>query len=149
METLPARPVNSYSELDRAVCILVATVTSPPEASELLDIPIRTVYDWLAKSGGIAELKDNARTVLGHSMYGTALLVCKQLREKLVDMDTEQLIQALKALSAGAIAPLMAPNQQATAQAGAFLKIQFGDGPNAELIEVPRTSTQTPNPDTE
>ena len=99
--------IRNYTELERTIAVMLASIIGPTDAAKQLDYPTRTVFDWMEKHGGVAELREQARSVLGHSLYTTAVWLCNELRKRAGDMTTEQITKVLPTLTAGAVGPLM------------------------------------------
>ena len=117
--------MRTYSTLERTVAVMLASIIGAGPAAKQLDYPRRTVNDWMEKHGGVAELREAARQVLGHSLYTTAVWLCDELRKRAGDMTTEQITKVLPTRTAGAVGPLM--GSQAESKAAPIL-IQFNNG---------------------
>ena len=85
--------------------ILVAAV-GVAEASRVLGIPPRTIYEWTADIGGVAGLRDRVREALGVTQYALALRVCDEVARRLGEFTPGELLDALRALAVGAVNPV-------------------------------------------
>ena len=95
----------AYSEPERIIALMVVSLVGVNQASKDVNIPVRTLYAWVDKyadGGGVALMREEACKALGHTMFATALECCREIRKRLADMPGDQLLDALKALSAGA-----------------------------------------------
>ena len=133
----------AYPESERVIALMVTSLVGVKQASTDLGIPRRTIYGWLAdmgENGGLAEMQAQARTVLGHTLFATALEVCRELRGRLPKMDDARLLEAVRVLSAGAVSTRSDDESAsgANAQAAAYVEIKIGD----EVIQVARPRTQ-------
>ena len=130
-----------YTELDRVTGLMLASLIGATEAAKELGFPRRTMYLWAEQIGGIAQLTEQSRSVLGHTMYATALEACRQLRAKFASMSGPDLITALKALSVGVLATSDGlPAQQSAAN---VVQILIGDKDHREVIEVNRPDSSS------
>ena len=129
------RDVRSYSTLERTVAVMLASIIGPTEAAKQLDYPRRTVNDWMVNHGGVAELMEAARHVLGHSLYTTAVWLCDELRDRASSMTTEEITKVLPTLTAGAVGPLMGTRDDAKARP-IYIQLNNGRG-GSDSFELP------------
>ena len=134
----PRTDQRNYSKLQQVTAIMLSSLAGTSDASRLLAIPRRTLERWVAECGGLAELRAESGAVLGQSMYATGLVMCQQLKLKAPDMDTDQLIAALRALSVGATLPGLAEGGAMTPSGANVVQILIGDEAHREVIEVNR-----------
>ena len=129
-----------YTELDRITGLMLASLIGATEAAEELGFPRRTMYLWAEQIGGIAQLKEQSRSMLAQTMYATALEACRQLRIKFATMDGSQLTAALQALSVGVLSTPESQLAQSGAQPANVVQILIGDKDHREVIEVARSN---------
>ena len=132
--------IRNYTELERTIAVMLASIIGAGPAAKQLDYPRRTVNDWMEKHGGVAELREGARQVLGHSLYTTAVWLCNELRNRAKDMTTEEITKVLPTLAVGAVAPLMAAGGQSATLPANVVQILIGDKDHREVIEVARSN---------
>ena len=132
------RVTRSYTELERTIALMLASTIGGTKAAIQLQYPERTVFDWMEKHGGVAELREAARSTLGHSLYYTATVLCNQLVSRSASMTTEEITKVLPSLTVGAVAPLMAAGGQSASQPANVVQILIGDEAHREVIEVNR-----------
>ena len=132
--------IPNYSTLERTIAVMLASIIGPTLAAKQLGYPQRTVYDWCEKNGGVAELREGARNVMGHSLFTTGVFLCNVLRERADSMTTEEITKLLPTLAAGAAAPLMAAGGQSATLPANVVQVIIGDKDHREVIEVPRSN---------
>ena len=89
-----------YSEAERVTIVLLATLVGVAEAARIRDVPASTIYDWLAKVGGVQALREAASDTLAATMHVVAIELCLEIRKKLPDMSDKAMIEALRVLVA-------------------------------------------------
>ena len=130
--------IRNYTELERTIAVMLASIIGAGPAAKQLDYPRRTVNDWMEKHGGVAELREAARQVLGHSLYTTAVWLCNELRKRAEDMTTEEITKVLPTLTAGAVGPLMGSQPESKAPP---ILIQLNNGRGGyDTLTVPPDS---------
>ena len=135
-EITEKRVTRSYTDLERTIALMLASTIGGTEAAKQLDYPERTVFDWMEKHGGVAELREAARSTLSHSLYYTAVTFCNELVSRVDSMSTEEITKVLPILTVGAVAPLVASG--GTSVPGNVVQILIGDKDHREVIEVNR-----------
>ena len=136
----------SYTDAQRATGALIATLLGLRTAARRLDVPERTLYDWLKAYGGLTALRDAARDTLAAHQYAVAVLACERLVERLDDASIEQLLDVVRLLGVVGARPR---GEAADVEPGAAtpILVQFNvasDGKPAEIISVPPSPPATP-----
>ena len=127
-----------YSDSERTVTVMLATLVGVAEAAKQRDVPASTIYTWLAKCGGAEALRTAANDVLATTEFAVAIDACLEIRRRLSDMSDKALIDALRLLgSAGA----RSPNEKSggdVAHGPPPLIVQFNNGTDRpDEITVP------------
>ena len=99
------RHYNLYTDLDRISALILVAAVGVRDACEALGVPERTIRRWVADCGGIDGLSAEVGKALGVTRYAVALRVCQAIIERLPDFTPSELLDALRALSAGVARP--------------------------------------------
>ena len=123
-----------YSEAERVTIVLLATLVGVAEAARIRDVPASTIYDWLAKLGGVQALREAASDTLAATMHVVAIELCMEIRKRAPDMSDKAQVEALRVMVAsGARGP--ADDQAGRSrQPTAPILIQFNNG---DTIPIP------------
>ena len=139
LATEPARKrgsANDYTDAERVSGALIAAIIGPRKAAHRLDVPERTIYDWLSKFGGPAALRDGTRDALAAHQYGVALLACEALVRKMEadEAPFEQLLEVVRILGVAGAKPI----KEGESAAPVLFQINVGDGKAPEVFDIPR-----------
>ena len=99
-------PNRDYSNAEKVVTVMLATLVGVAEAARKRDVPASTVYNWLGDLGGAASLREVASDTLAACEWAVAVEVCRRLLAKTSKMDVKQLLDTLSlTAAAGARSP--------------------------------------------
>ena len=123
-----------YSEAERTVIVLLATLVGVAEAAKIRDVPASTIYDWMAKLGGVKALREAASDTLAATLHAVAIELLLELRKKLPDMSEKGLADTLRVLVASGARGPADDQPGANRQPVAPILIQFNNG---DTIPIP------------
>ena len=85
------REVRSYSETERLGAMTLAVVTSAQEAATLTNIPKRTIDSWLARHGGLAQVRPFLESAVLNSRLAVEQVLNIEMMRRMKDLPDGEL----------------------------------------------------------
>ena len=133
------RSYHTYTDLERVSALILMAAVGVRDACNALDVPERTMRRWVAEAGGIDGLSNEVGKALGVTRYAVALKVCQAIVDRLTEFTPSELLDALRALAAGATHPDAQHLDQPAAPAQVVVMV------GSDRIPLP-ASSDTPSP---
>ena len=133
------KPNNEYSDAEKIVTVMLATLVGVAEAAIKRDVPAKTIYNWLGEIGGAAALREAASDTLAACEWAVAVDVCQKLLAKTADMDVSALLETLSLTAAAGARSPAERDHSASKAPPIYIQLNNGRG-GYDTLPVPSDS---------
>ena len=157
MTSLPPATISArgryrqYAEHEKQAAMTLAVEHGVSKAATLLEMPERTLAEWMKSAGGLAAIRQVSREASLGAMRGAVSAISEALRLKAAagELTAKQLLEAhlghVDAAAVVAKAQVSGRTDGPSAQAAAHILVQIrNDAGGVDLIEVPRDRPGAP-----